>query len=300
VRRFIEEQRDMYRYLHDQTLRLMSHGFTPHEIAESVEMPATLVARWHTRPYYGAIAHNVRAIYTHYLGPYDGNPVHLNPLSPQAAAQRYVAYMGGAEAVLERAQRDFEAGDYRWVAQVCNHLVFADPTDTRARALCADALEQLGYQSESTTWRNAYLLGARELRLGAPKPTAGAQGGVAPRVVAMMPMPMFLDYLAIRVNGPKAAGLSLRLDWVMDGEGPGHRLTLSHGALSHGPGSHGGRAQATVRADRRALGAILSAGMAFSQALDEGLLRVDGEREAVAALFATLDAFSPMFPILEP
>lgn len=300
VRRFIEEQRDLYRYLHDQTLRLMSHGHTPHEIAEAVELPASLATRWHARPYYGAIAHNVRAIYTHYLGPYDGNPVNLHPLAPQAAARRYVEYMGGAAAVLERAQRDFDAGDYRWVAQVCHHLVFADPADRRARDLCADALEQLGYQSESTTWRNAYLLGARELRLGAPRPTAGAQGGVAPRVVAMMPMPMFLDYLAIRVNGPKAADLALRLDWVMDGEEPRHRLTLSHGALSHGPGSHGARAQAVVRSDRAALAAILSAGKSFAQALDEQLLRVDGDRQAVVALFGTLDAFSPMFNILEP
>ena len=300
VRRFITEQRDMYRYLHDQTLRLMSHGQTPNEIAESVELPPALAGRWHARPYYGAIAHNVRAIYTHYLGPYDGNPVNLNPLSPQAAARRYVEYMGGAPAVLERARRDFEAGDYRWVAQVCHHLVFADPSDLAARALCADALEQLGYQSESSTWRNAYLLGARELRLGAPKSPPGAQGGVAPRVVAMMPMPMFFDYLAIRVNGPKAADLALRIDWVMAGEAQPHRLTLSHGALSHGPGSHGSQAHALVRCDRSALAAILAAGKSFAQALDENLLRVEGEREAVAALFATLDAFSPMFAILEP
>jgi alkyl sulfatase BDS1-like metallo-beta-lactamase superfamily hydrolase len=300
VRRFIEEQRDMYRYLHDQTLRLMSHGLTPHEIAESVEMPPSLAARWHARPYYGAIAHNVRAIYTHYLGPYDGNPVNLHPLAPQSAARRYVEYMGGAPAVLERARRDFDAGDYRWVAQVCHHLVFADPTDRDARDLCADALEQLGYQSESSTWRNAFLLGARELRLGAPKSPPGAQGGVAPRVVAMMPMPMFFDYLAIRVNGPKAGDLALRLDWLMEGEAQPHRLTLSHGALSHGPGSHGARAQAVVRCDRAALAAILAAGKSFAQALDENLLRVEGDRQAVAALFATLDAFAPMFNILEP
>ncbi len=300
VRRFIEEQRDMYRYLHDQTLRLMSHGHTPHEIAEAVELPASLAVRWHARPYYGAIAHNVRAIYTHYLGPYDGNPVNLHPLAPQAAARRYVEYMGGAAAVLERARRDFEAGDYRWVAQVSHHLVFADPADRAARELCADALEQLGYQSESSTWRNAFLLGARELRLGAPKSPPGAQGGVAPRVVAMMPMPMFFDYLAIRVNGPKAAGLALRLDWLMDGEPSPHRLTLSHGALSHGLGSHGASAQALVRCDRAALAAILAAGKSFAQALDENLLRVEGDRQAVGALFATLDAFSPMFNILEP
>ncbi|MBP8311047.1 MAG: MBL fold metallo-hydrolase, partial [Burkholderiaceae bacterium] len=300
VRRFIEEQRDMYRYLHDQTLRLMSHGLTPNEIAEGFTMPASLRGAWHTRPYYGAIAHNVRAVYAHYLGPYDGNPVNLNPLSPQGEAVRYLEYMGGADAVLSRARRDFDAGDYRWVVQVTHHVVFADPTNREARELGADALEQLGYQSESSTWRNAYLLGAKELRHGAPKSPPGAQGGVTPRVVAMLPMPMFFDYLAIRVNGEKAAGLALRLDWRMAGEGDGHRLTLSHCALSHGPGSHGVRAQATITMDRKGLAALLVAGQTFTQALEHGLMTVTGDQGAVASLFATLDSFVPMFNILEP
>ena len=300
VRRFIEEQRDMYRYLHDQTLRRMSHGETPNEIAEGFEMPASARGQWHARPYYGAIAHNVRAIYAHYLGPYDGNPVNLNPLSPRAESVRYLEYMGGAEAVLARARRDFEAGDYRWVVQITHHLVFADPTDRAARELAADAMEQLGYQSESSTWRNAYLLGARELREGAPRSPPGAQGGVAPRVVAMLPMAMFFDYLAIRVNGARAEGLRLKIDWRMAGEEGGHRLTLSHSALSHAPGSHGAAAQASVSMDRRGLAAILAAGQSFTQALEQGVLQVEGERAAVAALFDTLDAFSPMFNILEP
>ncbi len=300
VRRFIEEQRDMYRFLHDQTLRLMSHGHTPNEIAELVSMPASLGARWHARPYYGAVAHNVRAIYAHYLGPYDGNPVNLNPLSPQDESRRYIDYMGGADAVLSKARRDFEAGDYRWVAQITHHLVFADPGNVAARELAADTLEQLGYQSESSTWRNAYLLGAKELRVGAPKPPPGAQGGVSPKVVAMLPMPMFFDYLAIRVIGERAQGLSLRIDWLMRGEDGHHRLTLSNGALSHARGSHGARAQATVSMDRRALAAIMSSGRHFSEALAEGLIAVQGDRASVEALFGTLDQFNPMFNILEP
>jgi alkyl sulfatase BDS1-like metallo-beta-lactamase superfamily hydrolase len=232
VRRFIEEQRDMYRYLHDQTLRLMSHGLTPNEIAEGFTMPASLRGAWHTRPYYGAIAHNVRAVYAHYLGPYDGNPVNLNPLSPQGEAVKYLEYMGGADAVLSRARRDFDAGDYRWVVQVTHHVVFADPANREARELGADALEQLGYQSESSP-------GAMPPAGAAPRSaevTARGAGGVTPRVVAMLPMPMFFDYLAIRVN-EKAAGLALQLDWRMAG---GDSPTLNHCALSHGPGSHGG------------------------------------------------------------
>jgi len=300
VRAFVAEQRDLYRYLHDQTLRMMSHGLTPDEIAEAFRMPASLERRWHARPYYGALAHNVRAVYAHYMGPYDGNPVHLDPLAPQPAAVKYVEYMGGADAVLERAQKDFDAGEYRWVVQVTHHLVFADPGNRRARELCADAMEQLGYQSESATWRSSYLLGAKELRRGAPRSPAGAGGEVQPRVAAMMPMEMFFDFLAIRVDASKAEGQSLRIDWEMLDEGARWRLTLSHSALSHRPGSHGETAQAVIRTDRRALAAIVVPGIAFAQALADGMIDVAGDRGAVRALFDTFDRFEPMFNILEP
>ncbi len=299
ARRFISEQRDLYRLLHDQTLRLMSHGLTPHEIAEEFHLPDSLHKRWHVRPYYGAIAHNVRAVYAHYMGPYDGNPVHLDPLAPQPAAVKYVEYMGGADAVLARAQADFDAGEYRWVVQVTHHLVFADPKNQRARALAADAMEQLAYQCESATWRNAYALGAKELRFGAPKPPPGATGIVAPKVVAMMPMDMFFDFLAIRVDAAKAEGLSLRIDWVMDDESERWKLTLSHSALSHAPGSHGAAAMATVRMNRATLAAIVSGG-GFAQALQQGRIPVAGDTLALRQLLGTLDTFQPMFNILEP
>jgi alkyl sulfatase BDS1-like metallo-beta-lactamase superfamily hydrolase len=300
ARRFIVEQRDLYRLLHDQTLRLMSHGQTPHEIAESFRLPESLEKSWHARPYYGAIAHNVRAVYAHYMGPYDGNPANLDPLAPQPAAKRYVDYMGGADAVLKRAQADFEAGDFRWVVQVTHHLVFADPTNRRARELAADAMEQLAYQSESSTWRNAYALGAKELRFGAPKPPRSGAGVVTPKVVAMMPMPMFLDFLAMRVNAPKAEGLGLRIDWVMDDENTRWKLTLSHSALSHSAGSHDAAAMATVHMDRPKLAALVGAGIPFAQALDKQPIAVDGDMQALRQLLGTLDVFNPMFNILEP
>ncbi|NKC14417.1 MAG: MBL fold metallo-hydrolase [Gammaproteobacteria bacterium] len=320
IRRFISEQRDMYRYLHDQTLRLMSHGLTPNELAEAVAMPLTLEKSWHTRPYYGALAHNVRAIYAHYMGPYDGNPTHLHPLAPVAAGEKYIQYMGGADAVLDRARRDFDAGDYRWVVQVLHHAVFADPENRAARELAADAMEQLGYQAESATWRNAYLLGAKELRHGAPKPPPGGVGAISPKVVAMMPLAMLLDFLAIRINGQKADGLLLKLDWVMtdgvmtDGvmtdenssekgrSDTDHRrrLTLSHGALSHAPGSHGGEAQAVIRISRWQLTRLVNSGLPYAQAFDENMIPCEGDSAAARQLFALMDHFYPMFNIVEP
>ena len=299
ARKFIAEQRDLYRLMHDQTLRLMSHGLTPHEIAQEFRLPASLEKSWHARPYYGAIAHNVRAVYAHYMGPYDGNPVNLDPLAPQAAAAKYVEYMGGADAVLARAQADFETGNYRWVVQVTHHLVFADPTHQPARQLAADAMEQLAYQSESSTWRNAYALGAKELRHGAPKPPPGVTGIIAPKVVAMLPMGMFFDFLAMRVNAEKAEGLQLRIDWIMEGEPERWKLTLSHSALSHAVGSHGTAAMATVRLSRAKLAAIV-AGAGFASALQQGQIIVEGDAMALRQLLGTLDAFNPMFNILEP
>ncbi len=300
ARKFITEQRDLYRLMHDQTLRLMSHGLTPHEIAEEFKLPESLEKSWHARPYYGAIAHNVRAVYAHYMGPYDGNPVNLDPLAPQPAAAKYVEYMGGADAVLARAQADFDAGDYRWVVQVTHHLVFADPSNQRARRLAAAAMEQLAYQSESSTWRNAYALGAKELRFGAPKPPPGAAGIVTPKVVAMMPMGMFFDFLAMRVNARKAEGLQLAIDWVMADEASRWRLTLSHSALSHAAGSHGAAAMATVRMDRPKLAALVGGGVPLAQALDKGMIEVEGDAQALQRLLGTLDVFTPMFNILEP
>ncbi|MBE0594605.1 MAG: MBL fold metallo-hydrolase, partial [Gemmatimonadales bacterium] len=298
ARRFIIEQRDLYRVMHDQCLRLMSHGLTPNEIAAEFRMPASLEGRWHARPYYGAIAHNLRAVYAHYMGPYDGHPASLDPLPPVPAANKMLEYMGGAEAVLERARRDFDAGEYRWVVEVGRHLVFADPANRAARELVADAMEQLGYQSESSTWRNAYLLGAKELRFGAPKPGPGAI--ISRKAVSMLPMEMFFDYLAIRVNADKAEGLQLRLDWRMIDEGSSHRLTLSHSALSHLPGSHGAQAMATISTDREALATIVASGRPLAETPDSGLLAMGGDAGAVRRLFATFDEFPPNFAILEP
>src|SRR5499433_4180476 len=178
---FLGKQRDLYKFLHDQTVRLMNHGYRPAEIAERLALPKGLASTWHVRGYYGTMSHNAKAVYQRYLGWYDGNPANLNPLPPVERGRKYVEYMGGADAVIRRARADFERGEYRFVAEAMSHVVFADPTNTQARALGADALEQLGYAAESAIWRNAYLLGARELRQGLA--TGLARAPVSPDVV---------------------------------------------------------------------------------------------------------------------
>src|SRR5262245_911146 len=201
---FLAKQRDGYKFLHDQTVRLMSHGLPAADIAERLTMPESLQQEWHLRGYYGTTSHNVKAICQRYIGWYDANPANLNPHPPRERSTRAVAYMGGAAATIARAREDFANGDYRWVADVMSQVVFAEPENTEARALAADACEQLGYQAESATWRNAYLLGAFELRNGTPAMQARAP--VSPDVVRALSVPLFFDYLGVRLNAPKALG----------------------------------------------------------------------------------------------
>lgn len=298
ITEFVSGQRDLYRYLHDQTLRLMSHGLTPAEIGEELLMPNQLSRQWFARGYYGAVAHNVAAIYAHYLGPYDGNPANLNPLPPKAAGIKYVEYMGGAARVLERARTDFEAGEFRWVAEALKHLVFADPANQDARELAADAMEQMGYQAESATWRNAYLLAAKELRSKTPSPTPTGIA-ISPDVVALLPLRSFLEYIAIRVNGTKAQYISAKFDWHIADE-ESQRITLSNGALNHLAGSHGSMANAVIKTSRSQLSLLLAGRTELLRSFDAGELDVKGDRALFRSFLETLDEFNAMFNVIEP
>lgn len=300
VARYVSEQRDLYRFLHDQTLRLMTRGYTPREIADELFMPSGLSRRWHARGYYGAVGHNVKAIYQRYLGWYDGNPASLSPLPPRPGALKYVEYMGGAERMLERARADFERGEYRWVVEVMNHLVFAQPENREARELEAGAMEQLGYQCESATWRNAFLLGARELREGVRKVATGGGGALNANVVSVLPMEMYFDYLAIRINGIRAQDLRMSADWTLPDLGETYKLTLVNGVLNNAAGSHGERADLRIRIDRTAMTRMLSRGLDFRQAIDEGLMSLSGDAGLFDRFLSTLDDFDPNFNVVEP
>ncbi len=200
---YLKQQRDLYKYIHDQTLRLANHGYTKEEIAEQLKLPESLARNFSNRDYYGTVSHNAKAVYVKYLGYFDGNPANLNPLPPVEASRRYVDYMGGAEAVITKAQKSFDEGDYRWAAQVLNHVVLSEPDNAQARALLADTYEQMGYQAESGPWRNFYLTGALELRHGIPE---ASPGKMSPGMVQGLPLENVFQALAVRLNGPKAEG----------------------------------------------------------------------------------------------
>ncbi|MGB7387686.1 MAG: alkyl sulfatase dimerization domain-containing protein, partial [Pseudomonas neustonica] len=190
TKQFLSAQRDMYKYIHDQSVRMINKGYLPGDIAEQIKLPESLDQQWYARGYYGTLSHNAKAIYQRYMGWYDANPANLNPLPPEQNAAKTVAYMGGADKVIEQARKDFDNGEYRWVASVMNQVVFAEPENQAARELGADALEQLGYQAEAGTWRGAYLTGAMELRNG---PTEATEGSLSPDVLQALDTGMFFD-----------------------------------------------------------------------------------------------------------
>src|SRR6056297_321298 len=294
----LRSQRDTYRYLHDETLRLANHGETMLEIAEQLELPDALARTWSSRGYYGSVNHNVKAVYQRYLGFFDGNPATLHPHPPVAAAERYVAYMGGPDAILERARADHEAGDDRWVAEVVRHVVFADPDNAEARALLADALTQLGYRSESGPWRNFYLTGAKELRDGVmalPTPSTSS-----PDVIAAMPTGLILDYLALRLNPPDAAELTGTTLLVLTDVDERHVLELSNGVLHNRPAGGSVDTDATVTTTRAWLDRLLvSDDPAAAMSSGDGI-EIAGDPSALLAVFRLLDDFPFWFDIVTP
>jgi alkyl sulfatase BDS1-like metallo-beta-lactamase superfamily hydrolase len=294
---YLGKQRDLYRYLHDQTMRLLNKGYTGPEIAEAIELPPSLAAEWHCREYYGSVSHNVKAIYQRYMGWFDGNPAHLWEHPPVGQARRYVEFIGGAEAVLEKARKSFEEGDYRWVAEVVNHLVFAEPENEAARELQADALEQLGYGAENSTWRNFFLMGAQELREGiAGTPTATAP----PDVVAHLTVSQLLDAMAIRLDGPRAWDQELRIDWVVTEPDEERAITIRNGVLSHRSGRHAPAADAGLVVDREALNQLLLKTADIAELAESGRLKVEGDGGKLGELLGLLDEPDPGFAIVTP
>jgi len=294
---FLRKQRDLYKFVHDQSVRLLNKGYTPAEIAEQLRLPPSLAGEWSAREYYGTVSHNSKGVYQFYLGWYDANPAHLNPLPPVESARKTIEYMGGADAVLARARADFRAGDYRWVASVLNELVFAEPGNRAARELAADALEQLGYQAEAGTWRNAYLAGASELRNGVPRlPPAR----VASDVLGELPIDTVFDLLAIRIDPAKAEGRTIVVNWTFTESGQSYVLTLDHSALTHTAGPRAERADAGVSLSRATFLAVLARQKTIADAVRDGDIRLDGDARRVAELFAMLDDANPAFPIVEP
>ena len=296
VRLFLELQRDLYRWMHDQTLRLANHGHTPLEIAEELTLPPEFTAQSHTRGYYGHLVHNAKAVYQRYLSWYDANPARLHQHPPVAAGHRYVTFMGGADALLTNARRSFADGDYRWVVEVVNHLVFADPDNTDARRLQADALEQLGYQAESATFRNAYLMGAQELRQGPPPSRVIPRRGL----VEALTIEHVFDLLAVRLRSDDVGGMHVALNWTFTDIDERWVLTLSNRTLHSVRGRHDDAAHASVITTRTALLGVIGGQHTMIEAIANGAISFEGDADALRAIFANLDTFATGFGIVEP
>ena len=285
---FLEQQRDLYAYLHDQTLRMLNAGLTGPEAAEAMVLPPVLEQAWHARGYYGSVSHNVKAIYQLYLGWYEGNPARLWRHIPTEAAKRYVAAMGGADAVVAQARRAFDERDYRWAAEILDHVLFADPTHEAARALQADTFEQLGFGAENGTWRSAFLAGATELRqgnFGTPAVTA------SPDMLAALTPGQVFDAIAIRVNGPQAWDEQLSIGILLSDSGESYRLDLRNGVLVHRATTVDG-ADLVLRMPKAALPGLLAGST-------EGI-QSDGDPAVLARLTAVLESPNPAFDIVTP
>ena len=295
---FLTTQRDLYKWMHDQSMRLANHGFVPTEIAESLKLPEEFKANDHTRGYYGDLVHNSKAVYQRYLSWYDGNPSNLNRLPPVEAGKRYVELAGGAEALLTNAQRAFDEGEYRWVVELVNHLVFADPGNQAARDLQADALEQLGYQAESSTFRNAYLNAAQELREGPPKLFGGSARGRG--ILRAMTVEQVFDAISIRLKSENVGGQSLSVNWQFTDVDEQWILGLSNRTLYHIQGRHDAGAAATVTMKRTTLIDVVTQATTIPDAIAAGDIEVTGDASAMVTIFGNLDAFNPAFNVVEP
>ncbi|WP_234811435.1 alkyl/aryl-sulfatase [Mycolicibacterium elephantis] len=292
-----KKQRDLYKYTHDQSVRLMNQGFIGSEIAEMIELPPELDQFWPNRGYYGSLRHNSRAVYQRYMGWYDGNPSDLNDLPPQDAAKKYVEYMGGEDAVLDKARGDFDQGNYRWTATVLKQVVFANPDSQNGKNLLADSYEQLGYQAESGPWRSIYLQGAYELRNGVP--TAGGTETASPDTIRAMPPDMLFDYLAVRLNGPKAAGKNITMNIDFTDLRQQYGLTVENGVLNYGPGPIP-NANVGLRLTKPTLDQIQLGNTTIDEAVSSNNLTIEGQRESFNEFMGLLDTFPFWFNIVTP
>jgi alkyl sulfatase BDS1-like metallo-beta-lactamase superfamily hydrolase len=295
---YLEKQRDTYKYIHDQTLRLANAGYTSREIAETLELPESLASSFPSRGYYGTLRHNAKAVYQLYLGWYDGNPASLDPLPPVEAARKYVEFMGGRDEVLRKARASFEAGEYRWTATVLDHLVFAHPDDREARALLARTYDQLGYQAESAAWRDVYLSGALELRHGRVRTALDPAAAID--LLRNLPVERFFDAMAARLDGPAAQGKRLRFNFVFTDLGESHVLTLENAVLHHRRAEPEPDADATLELTRDLWLRLVTRQAGLRELIFSDELRVEGSRMALLDLFRLLDDPQGDFPIVTP
>ncbi len=291
-------QRDLYKFIHDQTLRLANRGYNMTECAEQIVLPPELEKHWGNRGYYGSLNHNVKAVWNFYLGWFDGHPARLHPLPPSEAGAKYVEYMGGVDRVLEQARESYDHGEYRWTAQVLDHVVASHPEHTPARELLADALEQLGYQAESGPWRNFYLTGAQELRDGVRIP----EMTTAPSTQSMgaLPLAAIFDSMAIRLNPVVAADTNLSVNFQFTDTQEEYLLTLKDGVMNYFTGQQKDDADCTVYVTRPAFDEIVDGRSTFARHVFLGNASLRGNPRKLLQFFRPLEDFQPWFEVMLP
>lgn len=297
ARDYLEKQRDLYKYIHDQTLRLANHGYTKEEIAERLRLPDALGKEFYNRDYYGTVNHNSRAVYVRYLGEFSGNPTSLNPLPPQAAARGYVDFMGGADEVVSKAEKSFKNNEFQWVCEVLQHVVNVDPGHMEARALLADALEQLGYQAESGPWRNFYLCGALELRDGLP---AGKAVRISAGMAQGMPLTDLYKAMAVRLNSEAAEQVSLTINLAFTDLAQPHVLEIKRSVLHGWENRQSKTADATLTVSSQHFKQLMLGAADAATLMSAGDLKIDGDAGALAQLPGLFDQFIRRFPIMTP
>ncbi|WP_299941285.1 alkyl sulfatase dimerization domain-containing protein [uncultured Microbulbifer sp.] len=292
----LKKQRDLYKYLNDQTLRLANHGYNMVQAAEMMALPPELSQYWANRGYYGSVNHDTRAVWNYYLGFFDGNPARLYPMPPTAAGRKYVQYMGGAASIIQQAKQDYNAGEYRWVAEVLDKLVSAEPNNRAARDLLADALEQMGYQQENGTWRNFFLSGAKELRDGIerlPVPLTAS-----PDTLRNMPTELIFDYLGIRLNGPRAAGKQISINITLPDINEQYALVLENAVLNYAPPVSNPHSSVTIK--RSDLNDLLLGTATIQEKIQDGSVNIEGDAEQLKLLLSLMDQFDIWWNLVTP
>ena len=294
MRGFLADHRDAYKYLHDQTVRLMNQGYVGAEIANKIALPPVLAREWFNRGYYGTMSFNSRAVYQRYMGWYDANPVHLAVLPPADEAGRYVEAMGGTAKVLTLAQTAYDKGDYRWAATLLNNVVLSAPSNAGAKEALARAYDQMAYQAESSLWRNMYLMGAAELRGGVQ---ASLSAG-SPDMIANLPTPMIFDLLAVRLDPAKAGDAELRVLFVFPDRKERYLVQVRHQVLTAEPAAEGVKADATLTLPRAMLLQSLFTGAPLAARVMSGEAKIDGNPLALQKLVGWFDKPAGGFPIV--
>nr|WP_263327742.1 alkyl sulfatase dimerization domain-containing protein [Neobacillus sp. Marseille-Q6967] len=295
----LKSQRDLYKYIHDQTIRLANLGFTADEIAEKIELPESLDKVWANRGYYGTVKHNVKAVYNHYLGYFNGNPSDLDPLPQEEAGTKYVEYMGGEKNILKQAKLDYKKGEYRWVAQVLKHVVMANPNNTEAKNLLAKAYEQLGYQSESSVWRNFYLTGAQELRNGVAN-AKGSGGMMNLDTLLNMHIDDFLNFLSIKLNGTKAENQEMTINVMLSDSKTNYVITLGNAVVNYKEGPVAAEADVTLTLNKVSFYLIALGQQDLDSMEAAGKVSITGNKEQFKEFLTLLDKFDPKVNIVTP